>query len=69
VGTSAPGSPQEAAEAVTGPWRRLGLASSGLSAVVVTPTCGLGATAPALSRVALRTARDAASVVAEASQA
>ncbi len=59
------GDPRALADAVTTPWGRLGLDVGLLAGVVLTPTCGLGRTAPTLARAALRSARTAAGVLAE----
>ncbi len=54
------------AEAVSGPWRRVGLPLDGLAGVTVTPTCGLAGSSPAQARAAmtrsLETARELAEV-------
>jgi hypothetical protein len=53
------------ADAVAVPWRRIGLDVGLLAGVVITPTCGLASAGPLPARAALRSARDAAAVLAE----
>jgi hypothetical protein len=53
------------AEAVWAPWRRLGLDTALLAAVVVTPACGLGAGTLPDARARLARARDAADALAQ----
>lgn len=50
-------------DAVSAPWRKLGLAAADLTQVVVTPTCGLAGLSPAgARRVLTRTVRTAAAL-------
>jgi hypothetical protein len=55
----------EVADAVWGPWRKLGLDAGLLSGVVVTPTCGLAGTSPAAARAVLVACREGAAALAE----
>ena len=54
-----------AADSVWSRWRTLGLDASRLSAVVLTPACGLATTTPADARARLARAKQAASALAE----
>jgi methionine synthase II (cobalamin-independent) len=55
--------PTVVADAVSRPWRKIGLPAEGLADVVVTPTCGLAGLVPAAARrVLARTARTAAAL-------
>jgi methionine synthase II (cobalamin-independent) len=57
---------RQTAEAVTGLWRKTGLAAGLMAAqVVVTPACGLAGISPAAARAALEHCRDAARIAAE----
>lgn len=66
VPTSGPvPSAAEVVDLVMTPWRRLGLAASGLQGVVLTPACGLAGVSVADARARLRRAREAADALAE----
>jgi methionine synthase II (cobalamin-independent) len=51
--SGAPRSAAEVADAVWKPWRKLGLSTSLLAGVIVTPACGLAAASPQFARGAL----------------
>lgn len=53
------------ADAVWGPWRRLGLDVGLLAGVVVTPACGLAGTSPATARAVVVACRQGAAALAE----
>jgi methionine synthase II (cobalamin-independent) len=53
------------ADAVWGPWRKLGLEVGLLAGVVVTPTCGLAGTSPAAAREVVVACRQGAAALAE----
>jgi len=53
------------ADAVWGPWRRLGLDVGLLGGVVVTPTCGLAGASPTAARAVVAACRQGAAALAE----
>lgn len=57
--------PRQVAEAVFGPWRRLGLEVGRLPDVVLAPACGLAGNSPARARAALNAVRNGAAELAE----
>lgn len=56
----------EVADAVRGPWRRVGLPDADLLAVVLTPACGLAGESPSTARAALARVREAADALTQA---
>jgi methionine synthase II (cobalamin-independent) len=56
---------QDLADALANPWRGVGMPLSGLSDVVVTPTCGLAGATPQGARAILRAAVETAAEVSE----
>jgi len=57
--------PQDVADAVWNPWRRLGLDPRTAADVVITPVCGLAGSSPVQARRALTVAREAARILTE----
>jgi hypothetical protein len=64
-GGGSPSGPDDAVEAVWGPWRRLGLSAAGLAEVVLTPACGLAGLTPAQARSVVAATRRAAGLLGE----